>query len=80
MIVCVFQESQRVAVQNKSVLPQQLGEVVMGLWRKESCPADLCTGMETGKLKTVLLLPMAGLAASEEQVDEARTCDSNWRS
>lgn len=36
--------------------------------------------METGKLNTVPLLPMAGLPASEEHVDEARTCDSNWRS
>lgn len=36
--------------------------------------------METGKLKTVLLLPMAGLPASVEQVDEARTWDSNWSS
>lgn len=49
----------------------------MGLWRNESWPADVCTGMETGKLKTVLLLPMAGLLASDEHVDVARTWDSN---
>lgn len=45
----------------------------MGLWRNDSLLAEACTGMETGKLKTVLLLPMAGLPASVEQVDEART-------
>ena len=59
---------------------QQLGEVVMGLWRKESWLADECTGMDTGKLNTVLPLPMAGLLASEEQVDDARTWDSNCSS
>ena len=52
----------------------------MGLWRKESWLADECTGMDTGKLNTVLPLPMAGLLASEEQVDDARTWDSNCSS
>lgn len=57
-------------------MSQQEGEVVMGLCRKERGLAAVWTG----KLNTVLFLPMAGLPASEEHVEEARTCDSNCKS
>lgn len=59
---------------------QQVGEGAIGLCRKEIGLAAAWTGMETGKLKTVLLLLRAGLPASEEHEEEARTWDSNCRS
>lgn len=52
----------------------------MGLCRKERGLAAVWTGMETGKLNTVVPLPIAGLPASEEHVDEASTWDSNCKS